>query len=136
MHGQDGTSILKGKRVLVVEDNAALCFVLEDTLRCAGCEVVGPYSRLHDALAAVPEIQIDVALLDINLRGELVSPLAAVLRTRGVPFVLASAYHPNELPRALQSGVHLRKPFSDVDLLDGLASVMSMSAEPIYHAEN
>ena len=61
-------------------------------------------------------------------RGELVSPLAAQLSKRGVPFLLTSAYEHDELPRALQSAAQLRKPYSDLDLLDGLTALM-LSAE-------
>jgi CheY-like chemotaxis protein len=116
--------LLEGKRVLVVEDNGLLCFVIEETLRAAGCQVVGPYARLKEALEETPSQEIDLALLDTNLRGELVSPLAAQLSERGVPFLLTSAYEHDELPRALQSAAQLRKPYSDLDLLDGLAALM------------
>lgn len=115
---------LEGKRVMVVEDNGLLCYVIEETLRAAGCEIVGPYARLKEALAEAPAQDIDLALLDTNLRGELVSPLAQQLRERGVPFLLTSAYEHDELPRALQSATQLRKPYSDMDLLDGLAALI------------
>jgi DNA-binding response OmpR family regulator len=115
---------LEGKRVLLVEDNGLLGFVLEETLREAGCEVIGPFGGLHDAMRAANARCIDVALLDINLRGELVSPLAHQLRERRIPFLLTSAYHCGDLPRALQSAAQLRKPFTDADLLSGLATVL------------
>jgi CheY-like chemotaxis protein len=116
---------LRGLSVLVVEDNGLLCCVLEETLREAGCEVVGPYARLSEAMDAAEASRIDLALLDINVRGELVSPLADRLRERGVPFVLTSAYEARELPYALQSATQLRKPYTDLDLLDRLASLIS-----------
>ena len=118
------TEALRGLSVLVVEDNGLLCCVLEEALREAGCEVVGPYSRLGEAMQAATSAHIDIALLDINLRGELVSPLAEQLRGRGVPFVLSSAYQQQELPRTLQSAIQLRKPYTDTDLLERLASVI------------
>src|SRR6185369_18085737 len=94
---------LTGRHVLVVEDNGLLCGMLDETLRGAGCHVVGPYTKLEQAMAAMPATQIDIALLDINVRGELVCPLASELTQRGVPFLLTSAYQNSELPRALQS---------------------------------
>ncbi|HEY8540581.1 MAG TPA: response regulator [Steroidobacteraceae bacterium] len=115
---------LRGLSVLVVEDNGLLCCVLEETLREAGCEVVGPYARLGEAMKAAADSRIDLALLDINVRGELVSPLAERLRERGVPFVLTSAYESQELPYSLQSAIQLRKPYTDLDLLDRLASLV------------
>lgn len=115
---------LRGLSVLVVEDNGLLCCVLEETLRGAGCEVIGPYARLPEAMTVASNERIDIALLDINLRGQLVSPLAEQLRERGVPFVLTSAYMPHELPLVLQSAIQLRKPYTDTDLLESLASVV------------
>jgi CheY-like chemotaxis protein len=117
--------VLKGRNVLVVEDNGLLCYVLEETLREAGCEVVGPFARLPDALEAVPTIHIDVALLDINIRGQLISPLAAHLSERGVPFIVTSAYSSNDLPYALQSAHQLRKPYTSTDVLENLAAALT-----------
>jgi CheY-like chemotaxis protein len=119
------TTALTGKRVLVVEDNGLLCCVLEEMLRDAGCEVVGPYARLSEAMTAVPAAQIDVALLDINLRGEFVSPLALQLQQRGVPFVLTSAYPERDLPLPLRSALQLRKPYTDDDVLDRLTELVN-----------
>jgi CheY-like chemotaxis protein len=118
---------LEGKRVLLVEDNGLLSYVLEQTLRDAGCEVIGPYSRLFDAMVAATRRHIDVALLDIELRGEVVSPLAIQLRERRIPFLLASAYQSGEVPRSLQSAARLRKPFTDSDVLSGLAALLQPS---------
>ena len=116
---------LVGRAVLVVEDNGLLCCVIEEALREAGCKIVGPYTRLPEAMAAVPAADIDVALLDMNVHGELVSPLADQLRQRGVPFLLTSAYRRDDLPRALQSAVQLRKPYTDEALLERLAMLIT-----------
>jgi DNA-binding response OmpR family regulator len=115
---------LSGRRVLLVEDSGFLCFALEHTLRQVGCEVVGPCCRLNDAIAEASHHDLDCAVLDINLRGELVSPLAVQLRERGIPFVLASAYSEHELPPELASERQIRKPFTDTEVLATLASVM------------
>jgi two-component SAPR family response regulator len=116
---------LAGKRVLLVEDSGFLCFALEQTLREAGCEIVGPCCRLADAMDAASHHELDCALLDINLRGELVSPLADQLRERGIPFVLTSAYSEHELPPGLIGEPQIRKPFTDREVLESLASVLA-----------
>lgn len=115
---------LRGLNVLVVEDNGMLCCVLEETLREAGCCVIGPYTRLDDAMTEAPHHLIDLALLDVNLRGEFVSPLADQLEERGVPFLLTSAYQERDLPRSLQNASTLRKPFTDTQLLDSLSALL------------
>lgn len=122
-----GSATLRGRRVLVVEDNGLLCGMLDETLRDAGCQVVGPYTTLDRAMAAMPAIQIDMALLDISARGALVSPLTSELTQRGVPILVTSAYQCSELPKTLQSEAFLRKPFTDGDLLDGLAVLIEHS---------
>lgn len=124
LEAPNDTSALRGLSVLVVEDNGLLCCVLEEALRDAGCEVVGPYGRLPEAMTAAATEHIDLALLDINVRGQLVSPLAERLRMRGVPFVITSAYQANEVPLALQDATQLRKPFTDSDVLERLASIV------------
>ncbi len=107
---------LQGKRVLIVEDNGLLYYALEQTLREIGCEI--------EAMEQATVQEFDVALLDINLRGQLVCPLADQLRERGVPFLLTSAYHATDLPRALEHDIQIRKPFTDADLLTNLASLL------------
>lgn len=114
------TATLRGRRVLVVEDNGLLWGMLDETLRDAGCEVVGPYTTLDQAMAAMPTVQmIDIALVDISVRGELTR--ASELTQSGVPILVTSAYESFELPQTLQSAAFLRKPFTEGDLLDGLA---------------
>jgi CheY-like chemotaxis protein len=119
------SDILHGLSVLVVEDNGLLCCVLEETLREAGCEVVGPFARLPEAMEAVPALHVDAALLDINIRGQLVSPLAEHLIGRGIPFILTSAYQPRDLPNALRSAVQLTKPFTGTDVLERLSELVA-----------
>jgi len=121
----ESSDALKGLHVLVVEDNGLLCCVLEETLREAGCEVVGPFARLPEAMNAAPTADIDVALLDLNIRGELVSPLVEQLTARGVPFVVTSAYRSSELPRTLQSAIQLRKPYTGSEVIECLAGIVN-----------
>jgi CheY-like chemotaxis protein len=116
---------LAGKRVLLVEDSGFLCFALEQTLRQAGCQIVGPCCRLADAIEQASHHELDCALLDINLRGEMVTPLAAQLQARGVPFVLTSAYSEHELPPGLLGEPQIRKPFTDTEVLERLASLLA-----------
>ena len=67
---------------------------LELVLQRHGWRVLGPAAIVDEALGLLQGERPDVALLDVNLRGELVTPVAVKLRAQGVPFVLASAYEP------------------------------------------
>lgn len=77
----------KGPVILVAEDEALIAWALEQELRDAGAEVVGPCATLRECLATLAAAEIDAAILDVDLRGEQVFPAAAELQARGVPFV-------------------------------------------------
>ena len=88
------TLILKGRRFLVVEDEAVLAIMVEDMLTDLGCVVVGVAGTLATgmALASSADVVLDGAVLDVNLGGEPVFPIAEALTARGVPFVFATGY--------------------------------------------
>lgn len=80
-------------KVLIVEDEGLVALTMEDLLTDLGCEVVGSFGAVQatlDFLASSPEL--DGALLDVNLGGEMVYPVADVLIARGVPFIFATGY--------------------------------------------
>ena len=81
-----------GRLVLVVEDEFLIAMDLELLLRRHGWRVLGPAATVAEALRLLADERPDVALLDLNLQGELVTPVAEELRAQDVPFVLASAY--------------------------------------------
>lgn len=107
---------LKGKRVFIVEDESMVTMLLEDTLVDLGCEVVGVAFRYADAIQKARSLAFDVAVLDINLRGETTFPIAEVLAERGLTFVLATGYGAASLPESLQRVPVLQKPFRQPDL--------------------
>src|SRR5689334_12522959 len=103
--------VLQGKRVLIIEDDPLLLMSLEDMLAELGCTVAGSAMALTPALALARELSIDLAVLDVNLAGELVTPAAEVLASRGIPFVFATGYDLGIVP-ALQDRPLLRKPYT------------------------
>jgi CheY-like chemotaxis protein len=90
---------LVGKRVLIVEDEALVAFMLEDFLVEFGCIPVGPCNTLAKALEAVGAETFDLAVLDVNLNGEKVYPVAYALAERHIPFLFVSGYGENALLR-------------------------------------
>jgi len=113
--------------VLVVEDEFLLALDLELVLERHGFRVLGPTATVAQALRLLEDGEPpDVALLDVNLRGELVTPVAAALRARGVPFVLASAYGSAQLLSAavLAAAPKVSKPTSERRLLAALAEAV------------
>ncbi len=110
-------SKLNGLNVLVVEDESLVLFNLEDTLTELGCIIVGPAMRLQQAqelLAAAPEI--DVAILDVNLGGVPVFPIAEQLRGRGIRIVFATGYGREGLPDEWRAYPVLMKPYMADDV--------------------
>jgi CheY-like chemotaxis protein len=103
--------ILSGTRVLVVEDEALVRMMIERVLRSLGCKVVATAALLDDALTKAAALQVDVAMLDINLAGKTSYPVARVLRDRCIPFLIATGYGETQLPPDLQGAAILAKPF-------------------------
>ena len=111
---------LEGWRVLVVEDETLVAMWVEDVLEEMGCVLAGSASRLDDALAKARVLSMDVALLDVNLAGEVSYPVAEVLRARRIPFVFATGYGSAGLPPGLQGVPVLSKPFQQDQLAAAL----------------
>jgi PAS domain S-box-containing protein len=84
--------VVNGNHVLVVEDEALVAMVVTDALMELGYHVVGPFGRPPDALAAIQNGAVNAAVLDINLAGSLVYPVADELASRGIPFVFVTGY--------------------------------------------
>jgi DNA-binding response OmpR family regulator len=100
------------RQIPVVEDEFLIAMEVEQTLRRAGYQVVGPAPSLGTALELLRQVCPDAAVLDVNLAGERVTPVAEVLRAMAVPFVLASGYSAADLSdeEVLRDAVNLGKP--------------------------
>jgi CheY-like chemotaxis protein len=119
------TAALEGLRVLVVEDEFLVATLIEDMLKSAGCVVSGPIPRLVEALDAVDRGTFDAAVLDVNLAGHRIDPVADVLSRRNVPFVFVTGYGTGGLPAMYADRPRLSKPFKMADLLDMLSNVVA-----------
>ena len=109
-----GARGLPGLRVLVVEDESLIGMLAEDLLEQLGCRMAGLVSSVGGALDAVKSSEIDFALLDVDIGGEPVYPVALALQARGVPFLFMSGY--GGLDDAWRGRPIVQKPF-DVDQL-------------------
>lgn len=104
-------------KVLVVEDEAVIAMSIEDMLQDMGHEVVGPAGAVAAALKAIQEAgDIDLALLDLNLRGETSYPVAESLDARNVPFAFMSGYGQSGIDARYRDRPMLMKPI-DEDML-------------------
>lgn len=100
-------------RVLVVEDEYLLAEHLAEFLRKYGAEVIGPVPTVKKALALIRQSpRIDMALLDIDVAGTSVIPVARALRDRGLPFAFATGFDPKIVPEEFQAVPCWQKPFN------------------------
>jgi two-component SAPR family response regulator len=107
----DNGADLAGLRILVVEDEFLLAMELECLLEQRGCMVLGPVSSVRRALAMLDGERPELALLDVNLKGERATPVAAALQARGVPFVLITGYSGPQLSEPeLRDAPRIDKP--------------------------
>ena len=118
------TAALKGVRVLVVEDEYFVAILIEEILESAGCVVRGPIPRLREALDAVDHDDYDAAVLDVNLAGERINPVADALTERNVPFLFVTGYGAHSLPSEYAERPHVCKPFRMAELICALSSVV------------
>jgi len=112
------TSATQAKRILVVEDEPMIRMLLEDMLDELGYTVAAEAARIDEALEATKNADFDLAILDANLNGQPVSPVADALVARGTPFVFATGY--GELPEPYRDRPTLMKPFQ----MDGLKQML------------
>jgi len=115
---------LAGLRVLVIEDEAMVAMLIQDTLAEIGCEVIGIASRFNDAIEKAKSLAFDVAILDIDLNGRHTLGIAGSLAERDVAFVVATGYGATSLPESLQKVPILQKPFRRRDLERALRAVL------------
>lgn len=120
-----GEPDLSGRRVLLVEDEARIAMLVQDTLEDMGCEVVGTAARLDEAMEKVSSLSFDVAVLDVNLNGQPSYPVADKLVASGSAFVLATGYGTSNVPLSLQHAPILQKPFMRRDLERALRKALS-----------
>jgi CheY-like chemotaxis protein len=111
------------RRVFVVEDEVMIRMLLEDMLADLGYGVAASAGGLEEAIALARDSDFDLAILDVNLNGHSVYPVADVLEQRGVPFVFSTGYGERGLPEPYRGRPTLQKPFQLENLDKALATI-------------
>ena len=110
-------TVLAGLKILVVEDEVLVSLLIEDILTEEGCTIVGPFDRVPAALRAARDEAIDLALLDVNVAGVKVYPVAEILAARRIPFLLLSGYGRQAVPPEHPEWRVCGKPFRPENLV-------------------
>ena len=120
---------VRGRRILIVEDAVLLALELEAGLTEAGAVVVGAAANIEEALK-LAETPFDVAVLDANLNGVAVTPVAAALAARGKPFIFATGYgDAAPAPEGYDAPV-VRKPYNIAQIAAAVAEALERSPSP------
>src|SRR5437016_14192166 len=117
------------KRILVVEDELMIRMLLEDMLGELGYAIVAEAGRLDEALEAVRSADFDLAILDVNLNGQPIAPVADALAARGTPFVFATGYGDRGLPDEHRDRPVLENPFA----LDCLRHTLQTALPTVHY---
>jgi CheY-like chemotaxis protein len=114
-------------RVLIVEDESLVAMLLETILEDMGCTPVGPASTIDEGLALATGAEpLDAALLDVNVAGRQVFPIAEALKARGVPFVFSTGYGESGLSDEWRGHPTVQKPFTESAIREALMKAMGV----------
>jgi two-component sensor histidine kinase/CheY-like chemotaxis protein len=126
-HGGETPKIV-GQRVLVVEDEPLVALMMTELIRDLGAEVVGPFGSISEATSARTG-KVDVAVLDINVGGELVYPLAERLAAKGTPLLFLTGYDSKSVDVQFKDSDILTKPVDPAELARCLANIVERSSQ-------
>ncbi|MFN3837745.1 MAG: response regulator [Brevundimonas sp.] len=122
------TQPLTGRRVLVVEDESLVAMLIETILEDMDCIPVGPAASIDEGLRLLADTQdLDAALLDVNVAGQQIFPVADALKARGVPFVFSTGYGEGGLPDEWRGQPTVQKPFTEAAIRDALMKAMGVA---------
>jgi two-component sensor histidine kinase/two-component SAPR family response regulator len=125
--------MISGRRILLVEDEPLVAMMMSQIIGDLGAEVIGPFGTVGEAIAASAE-GLDAAVLDINVGGELVYPLAERLAKRGTPMVFLTGYDAKSVDDRFVKASVLTKPIDETDLANTLAGIFDRGKTQVVMA--
>jgi len=130
MTKQLSDQVLRGRRILVVEDEYFLADDIVQELKKVGAQIIGPLGDIEEASNAVAgDLAIDAAVLDVNLRDQMVFPLARTLRARNVPFVFTTGYDPGAIDAEFENVKLWNKPIDVRAMVEELSGSITIAQQ-------
>jgi PAS domain S-box len=124
-----GTPQKSDQPILLVEDEPLISMMLADMLSENGHKIDGPYTRCSDALVAAANNELQAGILDINVRGEAVYPIADILSERKIPFVFVTGYSTDSIDPRFNHIPVLQKPVEPQSIWAALAQSSHKAAQ-------
>ena len=118
---------LPGGSVFLVEDEVMIRMMVADMLEELGYSVAAEAGEINEAIRLAGSTEFDIAILDVNVNGKVISPVAEVLAARGKPFIFATGYGAQGLPEDFRNRPTLQKPFQ----METLAQVLSSTLKSV-----
>jgi DNA-binding response OmpR family regulator len=115
-------------RVLIVEDEMLIAMMLQDMVSDAGLEVEGVANSLNAGMDLASRADFDLAILDVNLNGEEVYPVAEILKRRGIPFIFSTGYGAGGLKSGFDGTPQVVKPFQQSLLMAAMKAALEEAA--------
>jgi len=112
--GKDSTMTatgLTGRSVFLVEDEVMIRMMVADMLEELGYKVAAEAGDISEAMRLAQATEFDIAILDVNVNGKVISPVADLIRARNLPFIFATGYGSSGLPEEYRDRPALQKPF-------------------------
>jgi DNA-binding response OmpR family regulator len=113
--GKDSTTMaatgLSGRSVFLVEDEVMIRMMVADMLEELGYKVAAEAGDITEALRLAQATEFDIAILDVNVNGKVISPVADLIKRKGCPFIFATGYGSSGLPEQYRDRPALQKPF-------------------------
>ena len=116
-----------GCSVFLVEDEVMIRMMVADMLEELGYSVAAEAGEINEAIRLAGSTEFDIAILDVNVNGKVISPVAEVIQARNRPFVFATGYGAQGLPEEFRNRPTLQKPFQ----METLAQVLSSTLKSV-----
>ena len=113
--------------VFLVEDEVMIRMMVADMLEELGYSVAAEAGEINEAIRLAQSAHFDLAILDVNVNGKVISPVAEVIQARNRPFIFATGYGAQGLPEEFRDRPTLQKPFQ----METLAQVLSTTLKGV-----